>query len=130
MRTWFRRVWDERDPSAIDEIFVPEGPGAVGLAANPIGPKEFRGFWDMVTDAIADTSVTIDHILVQGEQILLIGRLCGTHIKTAKALDLRFAAHSVVRNGKIVDATNVLDSLTLLQQLGACDADALPRALM
>jgi ketosteroid isomerase-like protein len=129
IRTWFRRVWDERDPTVIDELFVPEGHGAVGLAETPIGPKEFRGFWNMLAGAIDNTSIVIDHLMIQGEQCMFVARFRGIHTKSGNAVEMRFAGHAVVRNGKIVDATNVLDALALLQQIGACNADALPKGL-
>lgn len=130
IRTWFRRVWDERDPTVIDEMFVPERHGAVGLAEKPIGPKEFRAFWDLLAGAIDKTSIVIDEIMTHGEHSLFVARFRGTHKKTEKAVEMRFAGHAIVKGGKIVEATNVLDALALLQQIGACEADLFPKSLV
>jgi hypothetical protein len=129
IRIWFQRVWTDRDATGIDEMFVPEGHGVVGLAKAAIGPKEFRGFWDMITAALRDTKVVLDHIAVTGQDSLFLGRLMGTSVRGGTSVEVRFAGHAVVKEGKIVDATNVVDFLSLMQQLGAAAADALPKAL-
>jgi len=129
LRTWMRRLWDERDPSVIDELFAPQG-SAAGLEPRPVvGAQEFHAFYAMVAAAIVNTSVIIEHIMTKGDEALLVATFRGTHKKTTKEVTMRFAAHAVVRDGKIVDATNILDVLSLLQQIGEAAPDALPRAL-
>ncbi len=129
IRIWLHRLWNERDPSVIEELFLPDG-CAEGLEHKPvIGPKEFRAFWDLVSGAIVDTSCEIEHIMTKGEEALLVASFRGRHLAAGKDVHMRFAAHAVVRDGKIVDATNVLDALSLLQQVGRADLDAFPRAL-
>lgn len=129
IRRWFREVWSERKPEVIDELFVPERDGVTGLAANPIGPKEFHGFWDLITNAVGNTAVTIDHIMCRDTEALFLGTLRGTQTRGGAPIEIRFAGHATVKNGKIVDATNVVDFFALLQQVGACDADLLGRSL-
>jgi hypothetical protein len=129
IRRWFREVWSERKPEVIEELFVPERNGVTGLAPNPIGPKEFRGFWDLITGAVKDTAVTIEHMMCRDTEALFLGVLRGAHTRNGAPIEIRFAGHATVKNGKIVDATNVVDFLALLQQVGACDADLLGRSL-
>lgn len=123
------RLWNERDPSVIEELFLPDG-CAEGLNGKPIiGPKEFRAFWSMLAGAIEQTSCEIEHIMTHGEEALLVASFRGLHRDSKAEVHMRFAAHAIVRDGKIVDATNVLDALALLQQIGKAERDALPAAL-
>jgi ketosteroid isomerase-like protein len=129
IRIWLHRLWNERDPSVIEELFMPDG-CAEGLDAKPIiGPKEFRAFWDLLAGAIVETNVDIEHIMTKGDEALLVASFRGVHRETRSEVHMRFAAHAIVREGKIVDATNVLDALGLLQQIGKAERDALPAAL-
>jgi len=123
------RLWNDRDPDVIEELFLPDG-CAEGLDAKPIiGPKEFRAFWELLAGAIVETNVQIEHLMSKGEEALLVASFRGVHRITRSEVHMRFAAHAVVRDGKIVDATNVLDALSLLQQIGKVERDALPAAL-
>lgn len=123
------RLWNDRDPAVIEELFLPDG-CAEGLQAKPvIGPREFRAFWDMLSTAIVETNVEIEHIMTHGEEALLVASFRGVHRDSRSEVHMRFAAHAIVRDGKIVDATNVLDALSLLQQIGKAERDALPAAL-
>ena len=83
----------------------------------------------MITGAIADTSVTLDHLLVDGEQSIFLATFRGTHGKSDTKVEMRFSGHAIIRNGKIVEATNVLDWLTLMQQLGTAEQDAIAKTL-
>ncbi|MBX7080172.1 MAG: nuclear transport factor 2 family protein [Nannocystaceae bacterium] len=122
-------MWTDRDATAIDEMFVPERHGVVGLAKAAIGPKEFRSFWDMMTAALRDTRVVIEQLWVANEESVFFARMLATSVRGGKSIDVRFSGHAVVKEGKIVEATNVVDFLALMQQLGALEADALVAAL-
>lgn len=118
LRTWFRRLWDERDPSVIDELFEPLG-DAHGLEQKPVvGAQEFHAFYDMIASAIVNTSVVFEHIVTKGDEALFVATFRGVHKKTTKEVTMRFAAHAVVRGGKIVDAGNILAVLSPLEQIG------------
>ena len=98
---------------------MPDG-CAEGLDAKPIiGPKEFRAFWDLLAGAIVDTNVEIEHIMTKGDEALLVASFRGVH------RDSRDAAPGHVEAVR----TNVLDALSLLQQIGKAERGALPAAL-
>jgi limonene-1,2-epoxide hydrolase len=129
VRDWFHRVWHLRQPEVIDQLFVPDGQ-ARGLGAEPVvGPKEFRAFYDLVTGAIDDTRVDLEHIMTHGPEVMFLGRLVGTDRKSRSDVNVLVAGHARVEGGKIVDATNVVDFVTLMQQMGAVSDDVVVSAL-
>ena len=129
LRVWFDRLWTRRDPSVIDELFVPAG-RATGLHEHQaIGPKEFHAFFQLMTGALAETRCDIEQIMTHGEHALVLLRFQGRHVASGKGVDVHVGAHARIVDGKIVEATNVIDFLGLLQQIGELPADVLVTAL-
>jgi ketosteroid isomerase-like protein len=129
IREWLHRLWTDRDPSVIDELFVPDGQ-ATGLNKElVIGPQEFHGFYNLMSSAITETQAEILHLMTHGADVMLLGHFRGCHQASGKQVAIHFAFHARVVGGKIVEATNVLDLFNLLQQIGYIEADALPKAL-
>ncbi|MEM6993576.1 MAG: ester cyclase [Myxococcota bacterium] len=130
LRTWFDRVWKQRDANAIDELFVPSG-RAQGLSPDQVvGPKEFRAFFELLTNAVENTDFIVDDLMTHGPDLMFLGRFTGTHTKSGRRVECRVAGTGRVEKGKIVASTNVVDFVTLLQQIGKAPADLVPAALL
>lgn len=129
IRTWLHRLWTDRDPQVIDELFVPDG-SATGLQPERvIGPAEFHAFFALLSAAIVETRVDIEHVMTHGPEVMVMGTLRGQHRASGRRVDIRIAAHARVHGGKIVDATNVVDFMALMQQIGELAPTALRDAL-
>jgi steroid delta-isomerase-like uncharacterized protein len=80
----------------------------------------FAAYWQ----AFPDLHVTAEQVVFAGDQLALFWRATGTHRgsflhipATGHAVDVRGAAHHILRNDKIVQSLNVWDTAGLLRLL-------------
>ena len=69
--------------------------------------------------------VFIEEIMTEGNKVLLLARLTGTHAgefngipATGKSIDLPFAIRYIIENDKISDHWLIADQILLMEQLG------------
>lgn len=128
MRRWFEEVWNNGRASAIDELFAEDGL-AYGLADEQggaiKGPPEFKLFHGKFRGAFPDISVVVEDILADGDKlaarISVRGRHTGDHLGVAAsqaAVDFTGMVMVRIKDGKIVEAWNNIDFLTMSQQIG------------
>jgi predicted ester cyclase len=76
--------------------------------------------------AFPDCSFSIDKMVAEGDTVVVIGRMLGTHkgsyqgmLATGKKVDVGYMAMYRIAGGKFVEAWGYMDTLGLMQQLGA-----------
>lgn len=129
MRRWFEEVWNRGRAEAIDEMFDEEGV-AHGLADEPgaplRGPANFRAFHGRFREAFPDVEVVVDDVVSEGDRVAARCTVRGRH--QGDTLGMRATQRPVeftgmtfvrVRGGKIVEAWNNFDFLSMFRQLGA-----------
>lgn len=133
---WFDEVWNKGREEAIDEMFA-DGAIAHGLTdagGNELcGPAGFKPFFHSFRQAFSDLQVTVEDVVVDGDKMAarctVKGRHAGEGIGLA-ATDqpVTFTGMCMLRikDGKIVEAWNNFDFLTMFQQLGAVQLPAAP----
>ena len=134
VRRWFEEVWNKGRAEAIDEMFDEEGV-AHGLAdetGEPLrGPGGFKPFFLKFREAFPGTEVTVDDAISEGDKVAARCTVRGRH--EGDALGLRATRRPVeftgmtfarVRGGKIVEAWNNFDFMSMYTQLGALRLDA------
>jgi len=129
METWFRRVWTEKDSSAIDELFIPDGQ-AMGLGANVlIGPQGFKQFHSALCGLLSDFVITIDRSLEVGDWLSAICTLRARSRRSGAPIEI--TGHVMIRiaDGKLTEAYNHWDFLGMFSQLGQLPTDTFERAL-
>ena len=133
---WFEEVWNQRREEVIDELFVREGQG-YGLETSQSlsedtdnsdsikGPEEFKGFFKSYTSAFPDIKNRVLDTFSAADKIIVRCVITGTH--TGEGLEIpptnrkvEFTGMCIVRveDGKIREAWNNFDFLTMYQQLG------------
>jgi len=128
-RRWFEEVWNKGRADAIDEMFDAEGV-AHGLSdasgAELRGPGHFREFQRSFRDAFPDIRVTVEDVIAEGDKVAGRCTARATHrsdslgfATTDREVDFGGMCIARVRDGKIVEAWNNFDFLTMYQQLGA-----------
>ena len=138
IRRWFEEVWNKGRAEAIDEMFDEEGI-AHGLADEtgaPLrGPANFRTFHQKFREAFPDVEVVVDDAISEGDKVAARCTVRGRHRGDTlgfKATDspVEFDGICIVRiaNGKIVEAWNNFDFMSMFQQLGALRLDSGPAA--
>ena len=134
VRRWFEEVWNSGRAEAIDEMFAEEGV-AHGLAdesgAELRGPAHFKTFHSRFREAFPDIEVVVEDTVSEGDKVAARCTVRGRHQGDSlgfKATDspVEFTGMSFVRisDGKIVEAWNNFDFMSMFQQLNVLRLDA------
>jgi steroid delta-isomerase-like uncharacterized protein len=136
VRRWFEEVWNKGRAEAIEEMFAEDGV-AHGLADEsgaPLrGPAHFRVFHRQFREAFPDVEVSVDDAISEGDRVAARCTVRGRHEGhtlgfAATQLPVEFTGMTFarVRDGKIVEAWNNFDFMSMFRQLGALRLDAAP----
>lgn len=128
-RRWFEEVWNKGRAEAIDEMFAEDGV-AHGLADEPgkqlRGPAGFKPFYQRFRDAFPDIEVVVEDTIAEGDKVVARCTIRATHqsdslgfAATQQPVEFSGIAIVRVRDGKIIEAWNNFDFLSMYQQLGA-----------
>lgn len=128
VRRWFEEVWNKGRVEAIEEMFDANGI-AHGLSddpENPIkGPRDFRPFHTVFRDAFPNMMIVIEDMVAEGDKVAARCSVRATHEgeflgRSATESPVDFAGITIVRidKGKIVEAWNNFDFMTLHRQVG------------
>lgn len=128
LRRWFDEVWNKGRAEAIEEMFDENGV-AHGLSddpSNPIkGPKGYRPFYNVFREAFPNTRIVIEDMVAEGDKVAARCSVRGKHEgefrgRAATQSPVEFTGITIVRiaNGKIVEAWNNFDFMTLHRQVG------------
>ncbi len=134
LRRCFEEVWNKGRAEAIDEMFAEEGV-AHGLAdesgAELRGPAHFRVFHRQFREAFPDIEVVVDDAISEGDKVAARCTVRGRHeghtlgfAATKRPVEFTGMTFARVRGGKIVEAWNNFDFMSMFQQLGALRLDA------
>lgn len=133
MYRWFEEVWNQGREEAIDEMFAEDGIG-YGLPTEngePIrGPKDFRIFFRQFREAFPNIKVTVEDMVRDGDKIVarcsVRGSLEGESLRVSPAgqpVDFTGMVIARIENGKIAEAWNEWDFMTMYSQLGVLSLD-------
>ena len=128
VQRWFEEVWNKGRADAIDEMFAENGI-AHGLAddpGNPLkGPGNFRPFHTVFREAFPNMTIVVDDMIAEGDKVAARCSIRAQHEgaflgKAASQSPVDFTGITIVRidNGKIVEAWNNFDFMTLHRQVG------------
>ena len=133
-RRWFEEVWNKGREEAIDELFDEEGVahGLADVASGALrGPAGFKPFFRSLREAFPGIEVIVEDTVAEGDRVAARCTVRGHHRGDTlgfKATDspVEFTGIAIVRirDGKIVEAWNNFDFMSMYQQLGALRLDA------
>jgi steroid delta-isomerase-like uncharacterized protein len=138
VRRWFEEVWNSGRADAIDELFAEEGV-AHGLTdesgAELRGPAHFRTFHSRFREAFPDIEVVVEDTVSEGDKVAARCTVRGRHRgdslgfkATDSPVDFTGMTFARIRDGKIVEAWNNFDFMSMFQQLNVLRLDAGPPA--
>jgi len=129
VRKWFEEVWNCRN-----DDFVHRHMGKPceikGLPEEACTPDGFIQFRNHLQAGISEMRLEVLESLEDKNKTIGICRVTGTHASSGEAVDFCFGYSSRVEGDRIVEAHNVVDFLTMLQQAKAIPADSLERGLL
>lgn len=128
VRRWFDEVWNKGNADVIDELFDENGI-AHGLSddpANPIrGPRDYRPFYEVFREAFPHMTIVIEDMVAEGDKVAARCSVRGKHegdfrgrSATGSPVDITGITIVRVAGGKIVEAWNNFDFMTLYRQCG------------
>ena len=131
VRRWFEEVWNRGRAEAIEELFAEDGV-ARGLAdasgQELRGPAGFKPFFRQFRDAFPEIEVTVEDTVAEGDKVAARCSVRGAHrgdtlgfAATDRAVEFDGICIVRVRDGKIVEAWNSFDFMTMFRQLGAVE---------
>jgi steroid delta-isomerase-like uncharacterized protein len=132
MRRWFEEVWNQRQVAAIDEILAPDCP-IHGLGPAPlIGGAGFRVFHQAFGRAFPDLHLEVLSVVVGEDDVAVRFRSRGTHTgdtmgpPSGKPISVEGVTFARFRDGRAIEAWNLVDFLGMYQQLGWVAANVGP----
>ena len=78
-REWFRRVWEERDRSAIFDYLGPDSKGHLEGGFETVGPEPFAEFHDKMLATFPDPKFTQLSLVAQGDEVFVHWQFSGRH---------------------------------------------------
>ena len=129
IETWMHKVWQEQDRNTIFEMFIPDG-SASGMGESVMGPEQFAAFHEMLLQLIEDIEI---HVVKHFEQEEWSSSLC--HMKFRAKNDpetlheITGTAIVKIREGKIIEAYNHFDFLSLFESIGLLPKDTFMQCL-
>lgn len=125
---WFEQVWNRGAEEAIARLMAPTAQfhGLPTPDGNPIvGPDAFMPFFHQFRQAFPDIHIEVERSVAEGEMVALHCRVRGNHrgeglgiAPSGRPLDIRGMAMARIRDGRIVEAWNCFDFLSLYNQVG------------
>ena len=125
---WFEEVWNQGNASTIDRLLAADAivHGIVDKNGDAVrGPAAFKEFHRSFLNAFPDIKVEVLDTIAAGDKLAARCLARGTHTgeglgfkPTGKSAEFTGMCFARVENGKIVEAWNNFDFLTLHQQLG------------
>lgn len=128
VRRWFEEVWNKGRAEAIDEMFAENGI-AHGLStdpSNPIkGPRDFRPFYEAFRQAFPNMVIVIEDMVAEADKVAARCSVRGKHEgdfmgRAATQAPVELTGITIIRidKGKIVEAWNNFDFMTMYKQVG------------
>ena len=131
---WVERVWNQKEPGVIAQ-YLTEETVAHGMGPNGtklVGIEPFEKAHALFCEAFPDIHITVKVTVTEGDKVAAFLTCKATHKGDALGVaathqSVEFNAMTIARieNGKIVEGWNVLDLLSVFQQIGAMKASSL-----
>jgi len=129
MRRFYEEI-SKGNLAVVDELtavdFVDHSPFVPGLAPGRQGTLEL---FTMIRAAFPDLRITAEDMVAEGDKVVCRGTFSGTHkgeftgiAPTGKQITVGIIEILRIAGGKMVEHWNVVDSLGMMQQLGAVPA--------
>ena len=116
---WFDRVWVNGDIDYIEQGLA-EKCYLTGLTPEPIeSPAQFHEFHESLCSVFRGFNIKLDQIIEDGDTFAGVVSVEVTHIPSNRLIKFKSSFFGTMRNGQIHEVTNLLEYLTILEQIGA-----------
>jgi steroid delta-isomerase-like uncharacterized protein len=126
IREVIEEVWNRGNLAAVDRYFAPDYVDHTPFPGQGPGPEGYREVVTAIREAFPDLHLTLGDILGEGDKVAFRYTMEGTHQgdfmgmpPTGKPFSVTGMIIARVDDGKAVERWANLDTLSLMQQLGA-----------
>ena len=126
VRSFIEQYQDQRDPRAFAEFLAADVIDHTPMPGTSPGAEGVREVFEMLWSALPDMHVEVHQMVAEGDTVVTRKSFVGTHRgelfgvpPTGKGVHLEVIDIVRVSDGKIVEHWNIVDSMGLMQQLGA-----------
>ncbi|PLS83829.1 MAG: ester cyclase [Actinobacteria bacterium] len=131
LRGLIEEVWNEGNVGAVDRYFAPDYVDHNPLPGQVEGPEGYKQSVGAIRDAFPDLHLTLEDILGEGDRVAFRYTMRGTHQgpfmgipPTGNPFSVTGMIFARVAEGKAAERWANLDTLGLMQQLGAIPSPA------
>jgi predicted ester cyclase len=127
LHRWFEEVWNQGRESAIDEMSYHDvhGHGLKASDGNEVQSMEaFKAYYRQMRAALSDIHVTVEDVITEGDLTVARCTVTAKHTgeglgKPPKGNPIQFSGMTMARikEGKIAEAWNNFDFMTMVQQM-------------
>ena len=131
-REWFEQVWNKGSEAAIERLLASNAVmhGLPTPDGKPVsGPAAFKPFWQTFRSAFPDIRIEVVKTVTEGDYVVAHCHVLGNHLgaglaiaATQRHIDMWGMGMARVQDGKIVEAWNCFDFMSLYQQIGLLPA--------
>ena len=126
---WFRRVWNDPEPGAIEQLMAADS-RAHGLGPAALkGPAEFMALHAAFNAAFRSIHIEVLREVQNGDMCAAFCHATMISRATGKTVSFHGCPMIRVKDHQIVEAWNTWDFLGLAESIGAAPAGGLQRAL-
>jgi predicted ester cyclase len=130
VRQLVEEVINQGNISMIDEFLIPDFVEHEELPPGiPPGREAPKVLFTMLRSAFPDLKATIEHLIAEGDEVVLHMTWAGTHEgefmgipPTGKRISINVIDILGIAEGKFVEHWGVMDSMAMMQQLGVVPA--------
>lgn len=130
VRKLVEEVINQGNISMIDEFLIPDFVEHEELPPGiPPGREAPKVLFTMLRSAFPDLKATIEHLIAEGDEVVLHMTWTGTHEgefmgipPTGKRISINVIDILGIAEGKFVEHWGVMDSMAMMQQLGVVPA--------
>jgi hypothetical protein len=122
-------AWAVRDPAALAVTHAENGTVASPMGGVLEGRAEIERIYRLWMSAFTDIAVQQDDVLIDGDRVVTISRLTGTHTgeffglaPAGRRVEVQVALVMTVANGFVVEERRIYDFTGVLVQVGVLKA--------
>ena len=129
LEIWYRRVWEEEDAGAIDELFVPDPEiQSIGMQ-RPIELENFKGFHKLICDQLKEIDIKIDMAIEQGDWLAALCTCYAKNSRTGEDVTVTGNVMAKITDGKLRGGYEHWDFMGLWDQLGLLPGESFNKCL-
>jgi len=126
LREWYSEVWENGNTDAIDQYFAPDTMAEGLIPEMQVGADEFRDLVMAFRHILGDIHVELPKVIEDDDWVSAIIHLKTTRADNGAPLEAAGSVIARIRDGRMVEAYNQFDFISLFEQLGQLPQDTLP----